>query len=226
MRTKDYIKEINQYIKQLSVENEEKFSEILLKIRFSDINAHDAEEFSHHCLDIFLQAEKAQIPVETLLNTDDLNSFCNEYIEETKSGYSFFEKLYWRVNTIPMILFIFLGIWEILIGYLIEAWIKKESLFSVPFTLSMLADTLLVIIIVNFLIKKSYYFYTAFNSEDKKKDRFATFLLWFGFCFMTGLFVASKLIFTQVLFYMNYLIFMSVLGGICAFQHIFENRDI
>lgn len=226
MRTKDYIKEINKYMEQLSKENEEKFTEILLKIRFSDINAHDAEEFSHHCLDIFLQAEKEQVPVETLLNTDDLDEFCSEYITETRSGYSFFQKYYLKVSMVPLIIFIFLGIWEMLGKYVVKAWGHKHLFVSIPVTLSMIINTMLVIIAITLLIKKTYYFNAVFNSDNKKNDRIATFLLWAANCLLIGIFVVSKLLFTQVLFSINYLVFMGFLGALCLIQHLYENKDV
>lgn len=224
MRTKQYIKEINQYRPNLSPENQEKFDEILLKLRFSKLCDHDAEEFSHHCLDLFLQAEKDQIPIEDILNTSDLGTFCNEFIQETKQGYSFLQKLYWRFNTIPLILLLFTGIWEMLIGYLSNAWFERQVTFLAPVTVSMVLDVLLVLFLVDLLLNKTYFFSKIFNGTDKKKDRMATFGLFLGFVLLTGLFVISKLFFTQVLFSVNYLIFMGTLGTICALQWFLENR--
>lgn len=226
MRTKQYIKEINQYRVNLSTENQEKFDEILLKIRFSNINNHNAEEFSHHCLDLFLQAEKQQIPIEEVLNTSDLDAFCNDFIEETKSSYTNLQKLYWRFSNIPIIIFLFTGIWEMLIGYLLKAWFHKQSAFAVPVTVSMLVNTLLVIILVDVLINRAYYFFCSFSGNDKRKSRIATFFLWLGFCTLTALFVLSKLYLSNILFSVNYLIFMGVLGCIIFIQMLFENRKV
>lgn len=224
MRTKQYIKEINKYSCNLSDENKEKFDELLIKIRFSNINDHDAEEFSHHCLDLFLQAEQDNVPIEDVLNTTDINSFCDNFIKETKSEYSIWQKIYAYFKNIPMIIFIFTGVFEILVGYLIKAWIRKETLFTVPFTLSMLANTILVILFIYILFAKAPSMYIIFNSDDKKKDRIATFILWLFCCALVGLFVLSKLFLTTVLFNVNYLIFMGVLGAIMLIQHLFEKR--
>lgn len=226
MRTKQYIKEINKYRPNLSTENQEKFDEILLKIRFSNICNHDAEEFSHHCLDLFLQAELEKTPIEEVLNTTDLNAFCNDFIEETTRGYSFFQKLYWRMSNLPMIVFLFTGIFEMLSGYLIKAWVNKQALFTVPVTISMIVNLLFVIIVIDYLIHHSYYFYNIFNGTDKKKDRIATICLWLGFCGLIGLFVLSKLFLGHILFYVNYLIFMGILGVFCILQMLFENRKV
>lgn len=224
MRTNQYIKEINQYRSDLSEENQKKFDEILLKIRFSNICNHDAEEFSHHCLDLFLQAEKEQTLIEEVLNTTDISAFCSNFIEETKRGYSIFQKLYWRLSSLPIIIFLFTGIWEMLVGYLIKAWVSKETLFTVPITLSMIVDTLAVILLVDLLIHNSYYFCNIFNGADKKKDRILTVFLWLGFCGLTALFVISKLFLTSILFHLNYLIFMGILGLLCIVQNLVENR--
>jgi len=226
MRTKQYIKEINKYRENLSKENEEKFDEILLKIRFSNICDHDAEEFSHHCLDLFLQAEKDQIPIEEVLNTTDLNAFCNDFIDETKRSYTLLQKVYWRIANLPIIIFLFTGIWEMLIGYLIKAWVHKQTLLTVPVTLAMVVDSLIVIIIVDFFMNQSYYLYCIFNGTDKRKNRIATFCLWLGFCMLTALFVLSKLYLNYILFDVNYLIFMAVLGLFCLLQMLFENRKV
>ena len=226
MHTKQYIEEINKYSRQLSKENQVKFDQILLKIRFSPINDHDAEEFSHHCLDLFLQAEKNQTPIEDVLGKSNLDDFCNDFIEETQSGYSYFQKLYWRINMLPMILFLFTGIFEMLVGYLVRAWIKQETFLTIPFTLSMLVDTLIVIFITAVMINKTNYFYRIFTGDDKRKDRLVTFILWLVFCAITGLFVVSKLFLPQILFTVNYLVFMGTLGTIWVVQHLVENRNV
>ena len=122
-----------------------------------------------------------------------------------------------------MILFLFTGIWEMFIGYLIKAWVNKQTLFTVPVTMSMVVDTFITIAVIRVLFKNCYYFYTVFNGDDKRKDRIATFLLWLGFCALTGVFVVSKLFLTQVLFSVNYLIFMGIIGAIWFLQYLFEN---
>lgn len=225
MRTKQYIKEINKYSATLSKENQDKFNEILLKLRFAKIDNYEAEEFSHHCLDLFLQAEETNTPVEELLATDDINAFCEEFIFESQSGYSFLKKLYCKINYLPMILFIFTGIFEMLIGYLLKAWVHKQALLTVPVTLSMAVNTLIAICVTYILFNKTYYLYKIFNCGDKKKDRLATIMLWLAFCMLTAIFILTKLFLPQVLFSLNYLIFMSVLGVVLIIQHLLNNRN-
>jgi len=225
MKTKQYIKEVNKFINKLSKENEEKFENILFKIRFSNINDHDAEEFIHHCLDLFLQAEERGIDVEEVLGNSDINSFCDEFISETIEGYSVLEKVYWKVSKLPIILIIFTGVFEMFVGQLIDSWVNKTTLFTVSVTVSMLVNTIIVIILTNYLLSKIQYMYNIFNGEDKKKDRKITFLLWIGFCIITAIFVLTKLFLTKVLFEVNYLIFMSILITIYLIQYFFENKN-
>lgn len=225
MKTKQYIKEVNKFISKLSKENEEKFENILFKIRFSNINDHDAEEFIHHCLDLFLQAEERGIDVEEVLGNSDINSFCDEFISESIEGYSILEKVYWKISKLPIILIIFTGVFEMFVGQLIDSWVNKTTLFTVSVTVSMLVNTVLVIIITNYLLSKIQYMYNVFNGEDKKKDRKITFLLWIGFCFITTIFVLTKLFLTKVLFEVNYLIFMGILITIYLIQYFFENKN-
>lgn len=223
MRTKQYIKEINNYVSKLTKENQEKFEFILLKIRFSRINDHDAEEFSHHCLDLFLTAEDKNIPVEDLLGNKDLEDFCNEFINETLKGYSWWEKLYWKINTLPLILLIYTGIYEMFIGYLLKSWIDNKFTFTIPVTLSMVANTIIILLLIHFLLNKVSYYYKA-TANNKKKDRLITFFMFLGFCFLIILFIVSKLALKVVLFKLNFLLFMGILGLICTLQHFLENR--
>lgn len=224
MRTKQYIKEINQYRPSLSPENQDKFDTILLKLRFSRICDHDAEEFSHHCLDLFLQAEKEQVPIEEILNTSDLEAFCDEFIQETKQSYSYLQKIYWRIRYIPLTLFLFTGVWEMLIGYLSKEWIAKQFTIFVPVSISMILDFFIVLFLIDLLINKTYLFSKILNGSDKKKDRLATLTLFLGFVLLTGVFVVSKLFFSQVLCSVNFLVFVGIAGAICALQWFFENR--
>jgi DNA-binding ferritin-like protein (Dps family) len=224
MKTKQYIKEVNKFIGKLSEENKKKFENILFRIRFSKINDHDAEEFIHHCLDLFLQAEEGGIAVEEILGNNDIDSFCDEFIDETMEGYSAIEKIYWRVSRLPLIIFIFTGIFEMLVGYLIRAWVNGSRVFTVPVTLSIVVNTLIAITLTSYLLSNAAHLDKLF-SDDKKTDMKITFLLWIGFCVLIAIFVLTKLFFTKVLFEINYLIFMGILIIICFIQHFVENRN-
>ncbi|WP_244834486.1 hypothetical protein [Clostridium sp. BJN0001] len=225
MRTNDYVKEINKYSSILSEENNDKFSYLLLKLRFAPINNKDAEEFSSHVLDIFIQSQKENKKVEELLNTENIDVFANEFIEQSRKDYSIFEKIYFKINYIPLLLLIFTGIFEMLVGYLIKAWINKETLFTVPVTVSNILDILIAFFVLNFFLKNAYHFYKVFNSSDKKKNKIYTVGLYVFFISLTGIFVLSQLFLNYVVFKLNYLIFMGVLIVICIIQHIFENKN-
>lgn len=228
MRTRQYIKEINKFSGELNETNKEKFDEILLKIRYSDINNHDAEEFSHHCLDLFLLAEKEKIPVEEVIGTSDLKLFCEEFISETRNGYSKWMKIYWKINLIPLVVFIFTGIYEMLVGYLIKEWVNKTAVLTVPVTLSMLVNTLIAIGIAYFVLSKIPALSKPTDKKTKKEERKEMFLQWLFLCLffsgLIGIFVLSKLFLTVALFEMNYIVFMGVLGIILFAQNYFENK--
>ncbi|MCI1964914.1 MAG: hypothetical protein LKJ17_02070 [Oscillospiraceae bacterium] len=226
MRTKQYIKEMNQYSAALSRENQKKFDQILLTLRFAPVNNHDAEEFSHHCLDLFLQAEKENKPVEEVLNTNDMDELCNSFINESKNGYSWLEKMYWQINYLPLVLFIFTGIWEMLAGFLVKEWFTGHATAAVPVTVSLCVDTVFAMAIIAFLFRKAHSFYNIFNGADKRKDRLATLALFLGSYAVIGLFVVSQLVFTQILFYVNYAAFMGTLAAIIIVQHFIENKRV
>ncbi|MFR1709592.1 MAG: hypothetical protein ACLSV2_11885 [Clostridium sp.] len=224
MKTKQYIKEVNKFSSRLSEENEKKFDNILFRVRFSKINDHDAEEFIHHCLDLFLQAEERGVEVEEILGNNDIDSFCDEFIEETMNGYSAIEKVYWRVSKLPIVLLIFTGVFEMLVGYLIKAWVNGSRTFAVPVTVSMIVNTLITLIITSYLLSNIARL-DKFFSSDRKTDIKITILLWLFFCVLIAVFVLSKLFLTKVLFEVNYLIFMGTLIIICSAQSFFENRN-
>lgn len=225
MRTNQYIKEINQYSTKLSDKNHALFDEILLKLRFASINNHDAEEFSHHCLALFLQAEETGMPVEELLGTQDINAFCEEFIQESRKNYSFLQKMYWKINYLPLVIFVFTGIFEMLIGYLLKAWVQGQWSFVVPVTVSMLVNTLAAGAVIYILFHKINCVSQALGGQDRKKDVLATVLLWLSFCGMTLFFVLTKLFLTDILFRVHYIFFMGILIAILSVQHVFDNRD-
>jgi DNA-binding ferritin-like protein (Dps family) len=222
MRKNQYIKEINQYKNKLKKENQERFDEILLSLRYADINDQDAEEFTHHCLDLFLQAECEGIPIEEMLNTSDLDAFCQEFIKETKRGYSVWQKLYWQVNFIPIILLLFTAVWEMFAGYLLGEWAHGQMTLSVPVTISMVVDTLLVIVLVKVILQKRVL--AVLDAENTKKDKKGTIALFLGFCLMTGIFLLSKFFLSHVLFHVNFLAFLGVVAVTYLLQWIVEGK--
>lgn len=224
MRTKQYIKEINKFSSKLTKENQEKFDKILLKIRYSKINDNEAEEFSHHCLDLFLQAEEQNVDIENILGTTDLDSFCEEFINESWNNYSSWKKLYWKLSKIPLMLFVFTGIFEMLNGELIKSWFSGDLTFSVNVTISMVVNTLLTLLLASYLLSKTPKFYKILNSNNKKEDRKLTLCLWLLFCTLIGIFVLTKLYLNISLFKINYLAFMGILLIILLIQYFYENK--
>lgn len=225
MRTKEYIKEINRYSERVSKENEQKVDNLILKLRFANIKAKEAEEFSYHCIDAILESEEKGVSIKEVLGTDDLEGLCDEFIKETKSEYSLWEKVYYYINYIPMIILIFMGIFEMLVGTIINHF-AKTAVFSIniPVTASMLLDTILVIIFIIAFMYNIDRVLQALTENDKKKQRLCLVMLWIVFAFIIVMFVVSKSLFRQVLFHVNFIVFILIIGGICIMQHIFENR--
>lgn len=222
MRKKQYIKEINRYKRKLSKENQERFDIILLKIRYADVSDQDAEEFLHHSLDLFLQAEEEKVPVEQVLNTNDLDAFCRDFIDETKRGYSVWEKFYWQIHHFPLIILIFAGFWEMLAGYLFKDWFQGQMTLSVPVTVSMIVNTLLVLVLAKIILQEKVLL--MLDVDDPKISKKVTVFIWLGFCLLTGAFVLSKLFLGQVVFTANFLGFVGVFGGICLLQWFVEGK--
>ena len=139
MKTKQLIKEMNQHSKKLTEEHKALFDEILLKIRFSDISENEAEEFSHHCMNLLLQAEQENLEVGAVLGTDNIDAFCNEYIKEVRSSYGVFRKIFIKIRYLPFILLIVVGVWEMFVNTLLPIWVKHKSItIEVPVPFSMI----------------------------------------------------------------------------------------
>lgn len=211
MKTSQLIKEMNEYSGNLTQEDRRLFEEILLKIRFSKLYERDAEEFSHHCLNLFLQAEAEGRDVRELLGTGGSDKFCREYVEEVRSGYSPLKRVILSVQLMPLVIGIFTGVWEMLSGYLIPAWVKQSAFtLDVPVTLSMAIDTLLVLVIVQFMLIRMQGMASVLTAGSKKEERKLMYMLIGGWILITGFFVASKLVLAQVLFNVNFAAFMAI----------------
>ncbi len=223
LKAKKVIEEMNKYSSDLNEQHQKIFDEILLKIRFSDLDEHDAEEFSHHCLNLFLQAEKENKSIKEILGTDDVSAFCNEYITEVKRNYHFMKKMYLKIKYIPMMLLIF-SFWEIGVGSIFPKWIKERTfIMEAPITISTVVSTIFMILMVylalHYIPKISF----ELNHGSKKQDHKWTFIFFLIFVLTTTFFVVSKLLFRQVLFTLNYLVFLALFGTIYALQYIIEN---
>jgi DNA-binding ferritin-like protein (Dps family) len=213
MKTSQLIKEMNEYSVNLTQEHRTLFEEILLKIRFSKLYEKDAEEFSHHCLNLFLQAEVEGRDVAEVLGTGDADNFCREYIEEVRNGYSLSKKALLSAQLIPMVIGIFTGVWEMLVGYLVPAWVRQKGLvLDVPVTVSMAVDTLLVLVLVQLALNHIPGMASVLTVGSKKEERKLTFALIGGWIIITGFFVVSKLMLGQVLFSVNFAVFITAVA--------------
>lgn len=224
MKTKQYIDEIIAYEDKLSEENREKFDIILFKIRFAHMDEHDGAEFLYHCMDLFLEAEKNEIPPEEMLGTYNLERFCEDYIRESRKDYSFFKRIYWEISYIPLVLFVYLGIFE-MGPELLQYWAEYGFSWKVRVNTGMIINTLMVLMVVNILLFKAQIIYMKLNSTDKTENRKCIFALWLLFTFFVILFVLVKSFMSVYMFQMNYFLFIGVLLFICILQHILENKE-
>lgn len=221
MKTKKYIYEVIESEEKLSEENREKFNFILLKIRFAHIDDHDGAEFLHHCMDLFLEAEKNNLPPEEMLGTYNLEEFCENFISESRKEYSFFKRLYWEISYIPLVLLLYLGIFE-MGPEMIQYWSEYGFNQKVRVNTGMLINTLIVLMIVNLLLSKFQVFHIKFNSTNKTENRKCFFLLWLLLVFFILVSVVVKQFMSVYMFQMNYFIFLGVLLVLCILQNIME----
>lgn len=224
MKTKQYIEEINQFSQQLSEDNQAKLGKIVVRLRFSSVEEKQAEEFSHHCMDMFLQAEQEGRPVEELLGTDNLEKFCNEFITSAKTEYSPLQKIYLKIKYIPLLLLIFTGIFEMFIGTIVSNWPKTGFSLTIPVTVSMLLDTVVAGIALHFLVSRMNVVYEIMDENDPGKNKILNILLGAFFIGVIVIFVISKLLFKQTLFTVSFPIFMLIVGAICIAQYFLEER--
>ncbi|NLK95785.1 MAG: hypothetical protein GX275_11480 [Clostridiales bacterium] len=221
MKTKKYIQETSKYMDKLNEENSEKFDEILFRIRFSKVNDNEAEEFIYHCLDVFLEAQNKEISVEEALGINNIDEFCNDFINETKKNYSLFEKVYYKLQYLPLMIIIFTGIWQMLFGKLIKIWIKDGFTFEVPITLSMVVNLILVMFAIDVIFNKMY---SICKWIDGKTNWKSFIVLWIFFTILMGIFVLSELFLNIVIINVNYLVFMGIFIAILIIQHFYENN--
>ncbi|MBL4932226.1 hypothetical protein [Clostridium paridis] len=225
MKTNDLIKEMNEYGPKLNEENQALFDEIKLKIRFSKLQEQDAEEFNHHCLSLFLQAEKEGKDIKTVLGTDNIDEFCNEYIREVRDNYSLLKKIVLVSTKIAIVMGAFTGVWEMLFGYLIPLWIKEKVIsFAVPVTVSMIIDTIIAFLVISLAIKTLPKASWILNHGTKKEDRKWTLKMYIVFFCTIWIFVVSKLLFRQVLFDINLFIYIIGVGAFYLILKVLENK--
>ncbi len=89
IKTKSLIKQLNKASENLSLENKNIFTDIVVYIRTSNIKVRDAEEFLQQILDSFLNAEQQGVSIETVLGTPDIKDYCEEIVKTYKSSYNY-----------------------------------------------------------------------------------------------------------------------------------------
>ncbi len=211
MKRRKLIKETAYYSEKLTAENQKLFEKILLTIRYSRLSETDAEGFSHHCLNLFLQAEKEGVPVKTVLGTDDLDDFCADYIEQVYGAYSLPKKLLLKLYYIPEILFLFTGLFGMLLNLLIPSWIEyRKFTFDVGVPLSLVTNSILAIGVVSLVLHFMDRWILSWEELKKAQKRKWLFLLWGGNALIIGIFVLSIFYLNQIVFHVNFLVFLLV----------------
>lgn len=199
------------YSEKLTEANREIFDEILITTRFSNISEQDAEEFSYHCLDLFLQAEQDGVDIKTIMGTDDINVFCNDYVESIYKSYSLLKKAVLKLLYVPRILLIFAGFFGMFLSILLPIWIKERALtFDVAVPFHLVLNSLIAIGIVYVALRYIGKYSPKLDGIDKKQERKWDFIIWGGYLFMVGIFVLSRLYLKQVLFHINFIVFIIV----------------
>ncbi|BCN30338.1 hypothetical protein bsdtb5_16330 [Anaeromicropila herbilytica] len=229
MKTRQIIKEMNVYRENLSEANRALFDKILLKVRFSKIRERDAEEFSYYCLDLFLQAEKENRSVEEVMGTNDVNQFCDDYISGIRENYNIYERMYLKIKYVPMILFIFVGIWELLISYMIPNIIAGNSVsLDTPITLALVIEFIVVMFITEIAMKYAAKISWELNHQNTRHTQMKYFFIIFGIylLFVFG-FVGIKLLFAKIiLFHLNFVFFISTVAMIMLIQDYYDNKVV
>lgn len=211
MKTKELIKEMACYSEKLTEIHRKIFDEILLKVRFSNISERDAEEFSYHCLDLFLQAEQEGVDIETVLGTDNIDAFCNEYIEQARKSYSLLKKALLAIRYIPLVLLIFSGIWGMFVSVLLPEWIKQKAVtFDVPVTASLVVNSILAIGILYVTLRYVGKISLELNYGTKKQDRKWSFVIFLVYLFIVAIFIVSGLYLRQELFHVHFIVFLLI----------------
>lgn len=211
MKRRKLMKEMARYSNELTEENHKLFDKILLTIRFSNLSETDAEEFSHHCLNLFLQAQQEGIPVKRILGTEDIDAFCEEYIEQVYGSYSLLKKILLKVSYIPMILLLFTGFFGMFVNILLPVWIAQKAFtFHVAIPLSLVINTIFAIVVVYAVVNKLDQWLLAWDDMEKKQKRKWTFYLWAGNVLVIATFVLSGFYLRQILFQINVLLFSLV----------------
>lgn len=205
-KTKSLIKQLNLAAKNLSVENQKIFTDIIVYVRTSNIKSMDAEEFLQQLLDSFLNAEQKGVAIETVLGTTDVKHYCDEVVNTYKSNYSFTELYSEHIMYFGIIISILS-----VIDYIFQCLnqVVKHGFNSVTLSSNFSLGTIFQFLLISSLIygvmkyiKKSCFTETV--PTGKVKDFFK---LWGFFALFFGaMFISFKFLDKIILFQLNIIV--------------------
>jgi len=131
-------------------------------------------------------------------------------------------KIYEKISIVPITLLIFVGVYQICIGGLLGEIFNGHVSWILSVTQSMIIDTLIVLIIMYFLINGLPKNYKRLRDNSKTKG-IASFLLLTCVGIAIILFIIGQLFLNQVVFRINYILFMAVLIILCVLQKKVDN---
>ena len=131
-------------------------------------------------------------------------------------------KIYEKISIVPITLLIFVGVYQICIGGLLGEIFNGHVSWILSVTQSMIIDTLIVLIIMYFLINGLPKNYKKLRDNSKTKG-IASFLLLTCVGIAIILFIIGQLFLNQVVFRINYILFMAVLIILCVLQKKVDN---
>ncbi|MBU3182161.1 hypothetical protein [Clostridium psychrophilum] len=215
IKTKSLIKQLNKASKNLSVENEKIFGDIVFYVRTSNIKTRDAEEFLQQILDSFLNAEKQGVSIENVLGTTDIKNYCKEIVATYKSSYTYSSLFSEYIMYTGMIITILS-----IINYFtqnLEAIIKhgiNHFTLILNFNLGIVLQFLLIgimIIAIMIYIKKS-----CFEETEKVSTKKEFFKLWIISCLWISIMLAC-IIFLKEIFVFKLNIIIVLIVGIALY---------
>ena len=224
MKNKHY-SEILKRENELSEENRKKFDGIFMKIKFAHIDVRDGVAFLNDCLDKFQKAGEQMILPEEVFGTYDFDFLSETFIQKSRNSYSFSKKLYWEIQYIPLVLLIYLGLFEMGIK-LMELWAGNGFTYIISVNTSMIINTFNVLIIIFFLLNQAHLLYMKLNSSDKQERRNCTLIFFIIFISFIIESVLINLYLSEYLFKVNYFIFLGIIAVVCIIQTLFENKEL
>jgi DNA-binding ferritin-like protein (Dps family) len=216
-KTKSLIKQLNKASENLSEENKNIFTDIVVYIRMSNIKIKDSEEFLQQILDSFLNAEQQGVSIENVLGTPDIKHYCEDIVNTYKSSYNYLSlcsDYVMHAGSILIILSIINYISQNLI--IIIKYGFNDFTFHLNFSLGMLFQYLLISLII--IIIFSYAKKTCFK-QPIKSGKIKEFLkLWGISCLWISIPFACMVFLDKILlFRLNIFIFL-IIGLVLYFS--------